>query len=61
MLPLAMGTVGMIGCSSSLKVMPLILLHSLMADGDGFALEPSALGVSRELRGQLWGLEFVVR
>lgn len=31
MLPLAMGTVRMIGCSLSPKVMPLILIHSLMA------------------------------
>lgn len=61
MLPLAMGTVRMIGCSLSPKVMPLILIHALMAGEEGFALEPSALGVSRELRGQLRGLEFVFR
>lgn len=42
-------------------IMPLFLIHSLMAGEEGFALEPSALGVSRELRGQLRGLEFVFR
>lgn len=60
MFPLAMGIVRMLGRSLSPKVMPLILLYSLMAGGDGFVLGTSALGVSRELRRQLWGLEFVV-
>lgn len=60
--PVAVGTVRVTFVSVSCAAdPPLVQSHSLRAAGNGVALEPSGLGISRELRGQLWGLEFVVR
>lgn len=54
--PVAVGAVRMTFVSVSPAAdPPLVQSHSLRAAGDGVALEPSALGISRELRGAVVG------